>query len=70
MQFVTFGDVVSDPVALEKGVPQGSILESLLFLLYVTTVCNQMKQIVCHKHADDTIMYSSAPSVKTAVNKF
>ena len=57
-QCVRLGSTVSDPVTLEKGVPQGSILGPLLFLLHANTICNQMQFSTYHMYADDTIVYS------------
>ena len=67
-QCVKFGDTVSDSITLEKGVPQGSILGPLLFLLYVNHICSQSKHCKFHMYADDTILYSCAPSLDMAVS--
>ena len=67
-QCVRLGSTVSDPVTLEKGVPQGSILGPLLFLLYVNNICNQMQFSTYHMYSDDTIVYSCAPSLGMAVS--
>ena len=42
---------------MNAGVPQGSILHSILFLLYVN---NLPDCVICNisKHADDTTLYS------------
>ena len=67
-QCVKFGDTLSDPIILEKGVPQGSILGPLLFLMYVNHICSQSKHCKFHMYADDTILYSCAPSLDVAVS--
>lgn len=67
-QCVRFGNIVSDPVVLGKGVPQGSILGPLLFLLYVNNICAQTKRSSYHLYADDTVLYSCAFSLEAAVS--
>lgn len=67
-QCVRLGDSVSDQITLEKGVPQGSILGPLLFLLYVNNICDHLTYSRYHMYADDTVMYSCAPSLEAAVS--
>ena len=56
------GDIFSDPILVPCGVPQGSILGPLLFLIYV----NDMKAAVSCRlilHADDSTLLVSGTSV-------
>jgi hypothetical protein len=63
-QFVNFNDVKSDLMPLSTGVPQGSILGPLLFLIYVndiSEVSNLFKPIV---YADDTTLSATLGTFK------
>ena len=62
-------NICSKKAPIKCGVPQGSVLGPLLFLIYV----NDMKNILLHsKHylyADDTVIYLSGANVADVVNK-
>lgn len=50
-----------------KGLPQGSILGPILFTLYINNLDSSIKDSVVHLYADDTIIYSIAPSIDKAL---
>ena len=57
-QFVEYNDFVSDSKSITCGVPQGSILGPLLFIIYVNdlpTAINHFETII---YADDTTLFS------------
>ena len=54
-----FNDVSSDSCEIKRGVPQGSILGPLLFLLYINDLCNVSKVVDLILFADDTKIFFS-----------
>ena len=54
-------------VDIRTGVPQGSILGTLLFLIYVNDLPNGLKS-ECKLFADDTSLFSVAYDVNTSAS--
>ena len=50
---------MSDLLQVKCGVPQGSVLGPLLFILYINDICNVTKVFYCILFADDTNLFCS-----------
>ena len=59
MQYVEVCDCMSDLLQVKCGVPQGSVLGPLLFILCINDICNVSKVFDCILFADDTNLFSS-----------
>lgn len=67
-QFVRCGVSTSAPTTVECGVPQGSVLGPILFLLYTADLLRLVERHHLHAHlyADDTQVYGSCPPMETS----
>ena len=66
-QFVTYNGVSSRTKTITCGVPQGSILGSLLFLLYINDLYNVWSTSVPLLYADDTNLFYKGKAIDTLV---
>lgn len=58
-QYVLIDNVKSHPLAINNGVPQGSILGPLLFILYTMNLTQSVDDCSIHQYADDCQIYYS-----------
>lgn len=61
-QYLKSDLLMSQPLPVTRGVPQGSILGPTLFSLYINQVSAATRGSSIHLYADDTILYTSGPS--------
>ena len=63
-QLVLVNDSISKPALLDSGVPQGSILGPMLFSVYLTPLCDLLKEVKVNYqlYADDTLLYFECSS--------
>lgn len=60
---VLLNSVMSDLMDVIMGVPQGSILGPLLFMIFINKLTRQCSQCCVHLYADDTILGGTAQSL-------
>ena len=59
MQYVEVCESMSDLLQVKCGVPQGSVLGPLLFILYINDICSASKVFDCILFADDKNLFRS-----------
>ena len=67
VQCVKSERLFSGPLAVSMGFPQGSILGPTLFSVYINDVALAAGVSLIHLYADNTILYTSVPSLDTVL---
>ena len=70
MQSTQIGSNISSKAKIPCGVPQGSVLGPLLFLIYVNDVHRSSKKLSFYLFADDTNLLYADKSLKTVEDTF
>lgn len=68
-QIVKIGESKSTELENKLGVPQGSILGPLLFILYINDLPNCLKYSMIKMFADDTLIYVIEDSIEEATRR-
>ena len=66
-QYVVWQNTKSSLASIRCGVPQGSILGPLLFLIYINDICNYSKILSFILFADDTNVFYSSNHLTEAI---
>jgi len=67
IQYTVVDNIVSNPHQIKTGIPQGSTLGPLLFIVNINDL-PQASNFVTKLFADDTILLMSSPNVKTSLH--
>ena len=67
-QFVSINGFTSESKLIECGVPQGSTLGPLLFLIYLNDMNKIFQNLIVHHFADDTNLIFASKKLKTIEN--
>ena len=65
---MSLGDIHSDFSMIRCGVPQGSVLDPLLFIIYINDIVNTSLVLNCVLFADDTNLFASHKNLYTLIN--
>ena len=61
-------NLLSQPLPVTKGVPQGSILGPTFFSIYINIIAQAVGSSLIHLYADYTVLYSAGPSPDFVLN--
>ncbi len=67
-QCINIEGLTSSTGNVKNGVPQGSVLGTLLFILYINNIGNNLAHSSFHLYGDDIVIYSSASTLDHAVS--
>jgi hypothetical protein len=69
-QFTKLGDIYSDLVCIILGVPQGSVLGPLLFIIFINDLPDSLIDILTKLFADDTTLVFSHSDLDVCVSMY
>ena len=64
---VKIGDVISQPFDLDNGLPQGSVLSCVLFLLIINSIFEEAEEIKKLLFCDDGLFWATGPNLEDVI---
>ena len=68
VQCIKSDNLLSQPLPVTKGVPQGSILGTTVFSIYINNIAQAVGSSLIHLYANYTVLYSASPSPDFVLN--
>lgn len=68
VQYVRINNILSDPVEATSGVPQGSHLGPILFLIFINDIPSLLKNCFCLMYADDLKLFLSIRTISDCIH--
>ena len=68
VQCIKSEHLLSQPLPVSKGVPQGSLLGPTLFSIYINNIAQAVGSSLIHLYVNDTVLYSIGPSLDFVLN--
>ena len=69
-QITKLGKLTSTSLPISLGVPQGSILGPLFFLIFINDLPFYLNELRCKLFADDTTLYQDSEDIDQLINQF
>jgi hypothetical protein len=70
VQYIKIDECISDPMSIKLGVPQGSVLGPLLFLIFINDIVGYLDKFMVKLFADDTTLLQTDSNLENLISNF